>query len=146
MWDRVLSINLKGIWLFMKYEIPQMLKQGGGAIVNTASIDGLVGSPGMVAYVAAKHGVVGATKVAALDYAKDHIRVNAICPGVIHTPMVDRLAATNPDMTSLLTAAEPVGRMGEPEEIVEAAVWLCSDRASFITGVALPVDGGYVAQ
>ena len=146
MWDRVLSIDLKGIWLFMKYEIPQMLKQGGGAIVNTASIEGLLGTPNAAAYVAAKHGVVGISKAAALEYAKDHIRVNAICPGVIHTPMVDRMSASNPQMMDIITAAEPVGRMGEPEEVVEAAVWLCSDRASFVTGVALPVDGGYVAQ
>jgi NAD(P)-dependent dehydrogenase (short-subunit alcohol dehydrogenase family) len=146
MWDRVLSINLKGIWLFMKYEIPQMLKQGGGAIVNTASIEGLIGTPGGAAYVAAKHGVVGITKVAALDYAKDHIRVNAICPGFIHTPMIDRLAASSPDVVNMATAATPVGRMGEPDEIVQAAVWLCSDRASYTTGGAYPVDGGFVAQ
>ena len=146
MWDRVLSINLKGMWLCMRYEIPQMVKQGGGAIVNTASDAGLAGVPEMAAYVAAKHGVVGITQVAALDYAKDHIRVNAICPGVIHTPMIDRMSASNPETAKMLTAATPLARMGEPEEVVEAAVWLCSDRASYITGVAYPVDGGQMAQ
>jgi NAD(P)-dependent dehydrogenase (short-subunit alcohol dehydrogenase family) len=138
-WDRTLAINLKGVWLCMKYEIPQMLKQGGGAIVNTASVAGLVGFAGLPAYVASKHGVAGLTKTAALEYAKAGIRVNAVCPGGISTPMTERLFKA-------VAALEPVGRMGKPEEIAEAVVWLCSDAASFVTGHAMAVDGGMVAQ
>jgi NAD(P)-dependent dehydrogenase (short-subunit alcohol dehydrogenase family) len=145
-WDRTLSINLKGVWLCMKYEIPQMLKQGGGAIVNTASALGLVGIAGLPAYVASKHGVAGLTKTAALEYAKAGIRVNAVCPGAIHTPMMERLLRAQPQMAETTTAMEPMGRMGKPEEIAEAVVWLCSDAASFVTGLAMSVDGGYVAQ
>jgi NAD(P)-dependent dehydrogenase (short-subunit alcohol dehydrogenase family) len=144
-WDRVLTINLKGVWLCMKYEIPQMLKQGGGAIVNTASGAGLVGIAGGGAYVASKHGVVGLTKTAALEYAKAGIRVNAVCPSVIQTPMVERIVSRlGPRYT--LVDAQPIGRMGRPEEIAAAVVWLCSDAASFVTGHAMAVDGGYVAQ
>lgn len=145
-WDRVIAINLKGVWLCMKYEIAQMLQQGGGAIVNTASGAGLVGVAGLSAYVASKHGVVGLTKTAALEYAKAGIRVNAVCPGVIETPMVARLTNSRPDLGEALVAGEPMGRVGKPEEIAEAAVWLCSDAASFVTGHAMSVDGGYVAQ
>jgi NAD(P)-dependent dehydrogenase (short-subunit alcohol dehydrogenase family) len=145
-WDRVLAINLKGVWLCMKYEIAQMLQQGGGAIVNTASGAGLVGVAGLSAYVASKHGVVGLTKTAALEYAKAGIRVNAVCPGVIQTPMVARLTSQRPEMAEALVAAEPMGRTGKPEEIAEAVVWLCSQAASFVTGHAMSVDGGYVAQ
>lgn len=145
-WDRVVAINLKGVWLCMKYEIAQMLQQGGGAIVNTASGAGLVGVAGLSAYVASKHGVVGLTKTAALEYAKAGIRVNAVCPGVIETPMVARLTNSRPDLGEALVAGEPMGRVGKPEEIAEAAVWLCSDAASFVTGHAMSVDGGYVAQ
>ena len=145
-WDRVIDINLKGVWLCMKYQIPQMLKQGGGAIVNTASDAGLLGVPQMPAYVASKHGVVGLTKTAALEYAKQGIRVNAVCPGVIKTPMVDRITGLRPGRAERMTAAEPVGRMGKPEEIGEAVVWLCSDSASFVTGLPMPVDGGVAAQ
>ena len=145
-WDRTLSINLKGVWLCMKYEIPQMLKQGGGAIVNTASVMGLVGLVGSPAYVASKHGVVGVTKTAALEYAKAGIRVNAVCPGAIRTPMVERALSARPQLAETITAMEPVGRMGKPEEIAEAVVWLCSDGASFVTGLAMAVDGGWVAQ
>jgi NAD(P)-dependent dehydrogenase (short-subunit alcohol dehydrogenase family) len=141
-WDRTMAINLKGVWLCLKYEIPQMLKQGGGAIVNTASVGGLVGTAMISAYVASKHGVVGLTKTAALEYAKAGIRVNAVCPGVILTPMVQHL----PELIEAFTAAEPIGRLGKPEEIAEAVVWLCSDAASFVTGHAMAVDGGYVAQ
>jgi NAD(P)-dependent dehydrogenase (short-subunit alcohol dehydrogenase family) len=141
-WDRTVAINLKGVWLCLKYEIPQMLKQGGGAIVNTASGAGLVGTPMMSAYGASKHGVVGLTKTAALEYAKAGIRVNAVCPGVILTPMVQR----HPELIEAFTAAEPIGRLGKPEEIAEAVVWLCSDAASFVTGHAMAVDGGWVAQ
>lgn len=145
-WDQIMAINLKGVWLCMKQEIQQMLKQGGGSIVNTASAAGLVGIQMAPAYVAAKHGVVGLTKTAALDYAKANIRINAVCPGVIRTPMVTVVTDDNPQVAAMVTASEPVGRMGEPEEVAEALVWLCSGAASFITGVALPVDGGLVAQ
>jgi NAD(P)-dependent dehydrogenase (short-subunit alcohol dehydrogenase family) len=145
LWDRVLSINLKGVWLCMQAEIVQMLTQGGGAIVNTASIAGLVGGFGG-AYSAAKHGVVGLTKVAALEYATRGIRVNAVCPGGIRTPMLERVFARRPETEQMFVAGEPVGRLGTPEEIAAAVVWLCSDGASFLTGVALPVDGGWVAR
>ena len=145
-WDRTININLKGVWLCMKYEIPQMLKQGGGTIVNTASVAGLVGLQGLPAYCASKGGVVQLTRTAALEYARAGIRVNAVCPGVIRTPMVDRLIAAQPEMEEALTAMEPVGRTGKPEEVAEAVVWLCSDAASFVTGHAMVVDGGFVAQ
>jgi NAD(P)-dependent dehydrogenase (short-subunit alcohol dehydrogenase family) len=145
-WDPVIRINLKGVWLCMKYEIPQMLQQGAGAIVNTASGAGLIGVKRMAAYVASKHGVVGLTKTAALEYAKAGIRVNAVCPGVIQTPMVARVSGNRPDVLDKMIAAEPIGRSGQPEEIAEAVVWLCSDAASFVTGHAMAVDGGAVAQ
>ena len=145
-WDRVLAINLKGVWLCMKYEIAPMLRQGGGAIVNTASGAGLVGVAGLSVYVASKHGIIGLTRTAALEYAKAGIRVNAVCPGVIQTPMTARLTSRRPDLNEALVAAEPMGRTGQPEEIGEAVVWLCSDAASFVTGHALAVDDGYVAQ
>jgi NAD(P)-dependent dehydrogenase (short-subunit alcohol dehydrogenase family) len=145
-WDRVISINLTGVWFCMKYEIAQMLKQGGGAIVNTASDAGLLGVPQMPAYVASKHGVVGLTKTAALEYAKSGIRVNAVCPGVIKTPMVERITGQRAGRAERMAAAEPVGRMGKPEEIAEAVVWLCSEAASFVTGLPMPVDGGIAAQ
>ena len=145
-WDRVLAVNLKGVWLCLKYEIRQMLTQGGGAIVNTASGAGLIGIRGGGAYVASKHGVVGLTKTAALEYAKSGIRVNAVCPGVIQTPMVERLTRQHPRAAEMMAAAHPLGRTGKPEEIAEAVVWLCSDAASFVTGHAMAVDGGYVAQ
>jgi NAD(P)-dependent dehydrogenase (short-subunit alcohol dehydrogenase family) len=140
------NVNLKGVFLCMKYEIQQMLKQeSGGAIVSTASIAGLVGAKNLGAYVAAKHGVVGLTKSAALEYAKKNIRINAVCPGVIKTPMLERLMEESPKMADALLASEPVGRLGQPEEIGQAAVWLCSDQASFVTGHSMPVDGGIVA-
>jgi len=145
-WDRVISINLTGVWFCMKYEIAQMLKQGGGAIVNTASDAGLLGVPQMPAYVASKHGVVGLTKTAALEYAKSGIRVNAVCPGVIKTPMVERITGQRAGRAERMAAVEPVGRMGKPEEIAEAVVWLCSEAASFVTGLPMPVDGGIAAQ
>ena len=145
-WDRVLAINLKGVWLCMKYEIQQMLKQGGGAIVNTASVAGLIGLPGFSAYVAAKHGVTGLTRTAALEYAKAGIRVNAVCPGAIRTPMFERGARDNPGIEEQIVAMEPVGRMAAPAEVGEAVVWLCSDAASFVTGLPMVVDGGWVAQ
>ncbi|HEV8711622.1 MAG TPA: SDR family oxidoreductase [Candidatus Binatia bacterium] len=144
-WERVIAINLKGVWLCMKYEIPYMLKQGGGAVVNTASTAGLVGYRGGSAYVASKHGVVGLTKTAALEYAKAGVRVNAVCPGAIDTPMMGRLTGHRPQRAERMAAAEPVGRMGQPEEIAEAVVWLCSEAASFVTGHAMAVDGGITA-
>ncbi|HLW70400.1 MAG TPA: SDR family oxidoreductase [Candidatus Binataceae bacterium] len=144
--DRIIAINLKAVWLCMKYEIPQMLKQGGGVIVNTASIAGLVGFEGMSAYVASKHGVIGLTKTAALEYAQKNIRVNCVCPGVINTPMVARLLDSGGMNESDMTAGEPVGRFGKPEEIGAGVVWLLSDAASFVTGHSLVIDGGWVAR
>ncbi len=145
-WDRVLTVDLKSVWLCLKHEIAQMLHQGGGAIVNTASLAGLVGLPGSSPYVAAKHGVIGLTKTAALEYATHGVRVNAVCPGVFDTPLVDRIVAATPDRKDLYLDAQPIGRLGAPAELAEAVVWLCSDRASFVTGAALPVDGGYTAR
>lgn len=145
-WNRVIDINLKGVFLCMKYEIPVMLAQGGGVIVNTASVAGLVGFANLVPYVASKHGVTGVTKSAALEYGKQNIRVNAVCPGVIRTPMVERILTENPEMEAGLTAGEPIGRLGLPEEIASAVLFLCSDAASFVTGQAIAVDGGWVTQ
>ena len=145
-WDRVIGINLKGVWLCMKAQIPQMLKQGGGAIVNNASVAGLVGIRRTSAYVAAKHGVVGLTKAAALEYAESGIRVNAVCPGYINTPLVRSVFDQLEGMEEEVIARHPLGRLGEPHEIAEAVVWLSSDAASFVTGHTMTVDGGYVAQ
>lgn len=145
-WQRVIDVNLKGVWLCMKYQLPHMLKQGSGAIVNCSSIAGLVGFTGIPAYTASKHGVIGLTKTAALEYAKNGIRVNAVCPGVIQTPMIDRFTHGEKQIQNQLVAGEPVGRVGRPEEIAAAALWLCSDQSSFITGHSLVVDGGWVAQ
>ena len=144
--DRVIAINLKGVWLCMKYEIPQLLKHGGGAIVNTASGAGLVGVGQLSAYNASKHGVVGLTKTAALEFAQKNIRVNCVCPGLINTPMVARMIDSGGMNEQEFLAAEPVGRMGRPEEIGEGVVWLLSDAASFVTGHSLSIDGGYVAR
>ena len=145
-WDKVISVNLKGVWLCMKHEIPHMIKQGGGAIVNTASVAGLVGSAGLPAYVASKHGVAGLTKAAALEFAQEGIRVNAVCPGAIRTPMITRIVEENPEMGELIDNLHPIGRMGEPAEVAQTVVWLCSDASSFVTGLPMPVDGGVVAQ
>lgn len=145
-WDRTINVNLKGVWLCMKYEIPQMLLQGGGAIVNTASGAGLIGSEKRPGYTASKHGVLGLTKTAALEYAKFGIRINAVCPGVIRTPMVERLIQRAPRNEAELIAWEPIGRLGTPEEVAESVVWLCSDAASFVIGHALVVDGGIVVR
>lgn len=145
-WARVLAVNLTGVWRCLKGEITQMLAQGsGGAIVNMASIAGLVGGT-TSSYVASKHGVVGLTKQAALEYAARGIRINAVCPGVIETPMVARAFASRPGLEERWRAAEPMGRLGEAAEVAAAVIWLCSDAASFVTGVAFPVDGGWVAQ
>ena len=140
--DRMIAVNLKSVWLCMKHEITQMLADGGGAIVNTASIAGLLGLPTSTAYVAAKHGVIGLTKTAALEYAAEGIRVNAVCPGFIGTRMTKLAVAVHGDR---IKARTPMGRLGSPEEIAEIVVWLCSDRASFVTGVAYAADGGMTA-
>jgi NAD(P)-dependent dehydrogenase (short-subunit alcohol dehydrogenase family) len=126
----------------MKYQIPVMLERGGGAIVNMSSVAGLIGGPVGVAYYASKHGVVGATKAAAFEYAKQGLRINAVCPAVIETPMVTRAFSQNEELTDRIRAAHPVGRFGQPEEVASATLWLCSEGASFVTGHALPVDGG----
>ena len=145
-WARVLSINLTGVWLCMKAEIDQMLKQGsGGAIVNTSSDAGLIGVSGLPAYVAAKHGVAGLTKAAAIEYGRHKIRVNAVCPGPIRTPMLAKLLNAKPGNEEKMARAEPLKRLGEPSEIGEAVAWLCSDRASYVHGLPMPVDGGFMA-
>ena len=145
-WDKTINVNLKGIWNCMKYEIPEMLKLGKGVIVNCASVAGLVGFEGLSAYVASKHGVVGLTKTAALECAKLGIRVNAVCPGVIQTPMIDRLTHKEKENIAQFKGFEPIGRFGLPEEVANAVVWMCTDEASFVTGHAMAVDGGFVAK
>ena len=145
-WNRVVGINLTGVWMCMKYEIPRMLENGGGSIVNMASVAGRVGFPNIPAYTATKHGVNGLTKTAALEYATDNIRVNAVCPGVIHTEMIDRFTGGDEEAMKQMAEMQPVGRMGKPEEVAAAVIWLCSEEASFITGHPLVVDGGFVAR
>ena len=145
-WDRIVAVDLRGVFLCMKYEIALMLEQGGGAIVNTSSGAGVKGFEGQAAYVAAKHGVVGLSKAAALDYAPQNIRINAVCPGIIDTPMMDRFGGGTPEgkerVLASAAAAQPIGRAGKSEEIAAAVLWLCSDAASFATGHAMVVDGG----
>jgi NAD(P)-dependent dehydrogenase (short-subunit alcohol dehydrogenase family) len=141
-WDRIVDINLRGVFLCMRHEVPLLLNQGGGAIVNTSSGAGVKGFAGQAAYCAAKHGVVGLTRAAALDYAKSNIRVNAVCPGIIETPMMDRFSGGTAQGRERVIAQEPVGRMGRPEEIAAAVVWLCSDAAAFVVGHTMVIDGG----
>jgi NAD(P)-dependent dehydrogenase (short-subunit alcohol dehydrogenase family) len=144
-WDRTIDINLKGTWLCLKYEIRQMLKQGsGGAIVNMASVAGLIGAAGAATYCASKHGVIGLTKAAALENARSGIRVNVVCPAVIETAMAER-AFAEPEFNKFILSLHPIGRFGRPEEIAEAVLWMCSDRASFMTGQSLALDGGFLA-
>ena len=144
--DRVIAINLRGVWSCMKCELRQMLTQGSGAIVNCSSIGGLVAGPKRGTYQASKHGVLGLTKSAALDYAARGIRINAVCPGIIHTSRLDKMMATQADALNEMLKNVPIGRLGRPEEIASAVLWLCSPAASFMVGHALAVDGGYTIR
>ena len=145
-WDRVIETNLKGVWLCMKYEIPHMVAQGGGVIVNTSSVVGLVGQRDIAPYVASKHGVIGLTKTAALEYAQFGLRVNAVCPAIVSTPMLERFTGGDPEVVADLTAMYPAGRLASPEDVAEAVIWLCFDGASYINGHALIIDGAFSAQ
>ena len=145
-WERIINIDLRGVFLCMKYEIPLMLKQGGGAIVNTSSGAGVIGIKGSPAYTAAKHGVIGLTRAAALDYAAQNIRVNVVWPGYIDTPMMDRFTGGTTEGRAKVISEEPIGRMGRPEEIANAVVWLCSEGAGFVVGSAVVIDGGQTIQ
>jgi NAD(P)-dependent dehydrogenase (short-subunit alcohol dehydrogenase family) len=145
-WNRIIDIDLRGVFLCMKHEIPLILKQGGGAIVNTSSGAGVIGIKGSPAYTAAKHGVIGLTKAAALDYAAQNLRINAVCPGYIETPMMDRFTGGTAEGRAKVISEEPAGRMGKPEEIAAAVVFLCSDAAAFMVGHAMVVDGGQTVQ
>jgi NAD(P)-dependent dehydrogenase (short-subunit alcohol dehydrogenase family) len=144
--DRINAINLRGVWLCMKYELLQMRAQGSGAIVNNSSLGGLVGVPGRAAYHAAKHGLLGLTKSAGLEYAARGIRVNAICPGIVETPMVADMLKSETTVMNEMMKDVPIGRLGTAQEIADAVLWLCSPGSSFVIGVALPVDGGYTAR
>ena len=147
-WNQVIDINLKGVWLSMKYQIPEMLKNGGGAIVNNASIAGLIGTLNSSIYCASKHGVIGLTRALALEQATAGIRINSVCPGIIQTDMVDRAFGKDDESEAKvqIVAAHPISRIGQPEEVANAVVWLCSDAASFITGHSLTIDGGFTVQ
>ena len=144
-WDRILDVNLKGVWLSMKHELPPMLEAGAGSIVNTSSIAGLVGVRNSAAYTASKHGVVGLTKAAALEVAGSGVRVNAVCPGTVETPMLERVFAAQRERRAGYAAAESMGRIAAPREVADVVVFLCSDAASYVTGAAVPVDGGWAA-
>lgn len=143
--DRITAVNIKGVWLCLKYELAQMAAQGGGAIVNTASVAGLKAAPKMAAYAASKHAVLGMTKTVAVEFAKQKIRVNAVCPGVIRTAMYQRWVDADPAVEARVAALHPLGRVGEADEVAAAVLWLCSDAASFVTGIAHAVDGGFLA-
>jgi NAD(P)-dependent dehydrogenase (short-subunit alcohol dehydrogenase family) len=145
-WNRIIDTNLRGVFLCMKHEIPLILKQGGGAVVNTSSGAGVIGVKGSPAYTAAKHGVIGLTRAAALDYATQNLRVNAVCPGYVDTPMMGRFTGGTSEGRAKVVGEEPVGRMGTPEEIAAAVVWLCSDAAAFMIGHAMVIDGGQTIQ
>ncbi|MBF0239835.1 MAG: SDR family oxidoreductase, partial [SAR324 cluster bacterium] len=144
--DRTMAVNVRGVWLCMKYQLPVMLKQGGGSIVNTASVAGLFGSPKMGAYIASKHAVIGLTKTAALEVGRSHIRVNAVCPGVIETEMALRGFGDNVELTNKMKAVNPSKRFGQPQEVAKAILWLSSDEASYINGHSLVIDGGLTIQ
>ncbi|OZD04661.1 3-oxoacyl-ACP reductase [Rhodococcus sp. 06-235-1A] len=144
--DKIVAVNLRGVWASMKHELVQMREQGSGAIVNCSSLGGLVGGAGRATYHATKHGVIGSTKSVALQYGQHGVRVNAVCPGTISTPMVERMIAGGELDSDAAASGVPLGRLGRPEEIAAAVLWLCSDAASYVTGVALPVDAGYTAQ
>jgi len=143
--DRIMNVNVKGVWLCMKHQLAQMHAQGSGAIVNTASVAGLVGAPKMAAYSASKHAVVGLTKSAAVEYGRKGVRVNAVCPGIIRTQMYERALQADPQVEKFAVAAHPIGRLGRAEEVAAVVLWLCSDAASFVTGHAHTVDGGLTA-
>lgn len=143
-WDQVIDINLKGVFLCMKNQIPEMIKRGGGAILNMSSVAGLKGGRVGCAYYASKHGVIGLTKAAAMEYASQGIRVNAVCPAVIETPMVEAAFQQDEEIEARIIGMHPIGRLGQPNEVAAAVLWLCSDGASFVTGTAHPVDGGYL--
>ena len=144
--DQIMNVNVRGVWLSMKYEIPQMIKSGGGAIVNNSSVAGIMGFPQMAIYIASKHAVLGLTKSAALEYAKSGIRINAIAPGGVETEMANRVNENNPQFLDYLTSMHPIGRIADPEEIANAVVWLLSEKASFVLGHTLLVDGGAVSR
>lgn len=141
--DRTVAVDLKGVWNCMQAQIPQMPKQGGGAIVNVSSQGGITGFPGQAAYISCKHGVIGMTRTAAIDYAAKGVRINAICPGVIATPMLEELVRRNPQLGEDLVRDIPAGRFGKPSEIADAVIWLCGDKVTFVHGYALLVDGGF---
>jgi NAD(P)-dependent dehydrogenase (short-subunit alcohol dehydrogenase family) len=143
---RIMDINVKGMWLSMKFEIPEMLKRGGGAIVNMSSVAGVIGFPGIGIYSASKHAVIGLTKAAAVEYSKSGIRINAVNPAAIETEMLSHVAGGDPEALAQMAASHPIGRIGRADEVANAVVWLCSDKASFVTGHSLLVDGGYTAQ